>query len=123
MSDLAADMNQINERKSRQSIFDSSKFWGHKKSLNKDTEISPAMTIKDESLEQLPEIIEKEDSIEHHPKVTVINDSIEQIPENNRELSKPDDVKLYESISGNFIISKGWDGTNMSVYKIRRKYL
>ena len=127
MSDLATEKNQITEKMSRKSIFDSSKFWGrgsrHKESLSKDIEISPSITKKEDSQEQLPELTKKEDSQEQLPELTKKEDTQAQIPENNRKPSTPNSVKLYDSISGNYIITRGWDGTNMWVYQIRRKNL
>lgn len=99
MGDLTADNNQTPAKERKESIFDSFKFWGagprNRKSLSKDIEISP---IK----------IEEEEEIVHPPK-------------KSSNTSGHNNVKLYDTISGNHIISRGWDGNNMGVFKIRRK--
>jgi hypothetical protein len=127
MGDLSADKNKISEEKSRQSIFNSSKFWGlgprHKESLSEDIEIRPAELKKDDSQEQLPEMAKKEVLQEQLPEISKKDDSQEQIPENTRKPSTPNSVKLYDTTNGKFIFTRGWDGTNMSVYQIRRKNL
>ena len=57
----------------------------------------------------------------HLPEITNKEDSHEQIPKNNPKTSKSSNVKLYDTTNGKFIFTRGWDGTNMSVYQIRRK--
>jgi hypothetical protein len=97
MGDLTADKNQKSDDK--KSIFDSFKFWGqvprHSNSLGVDIDTSPKKTIDD--------------------------DSTDQSPKKKLDNSSPDNVKLYETISGNYIITRGWDDNNMWVFKIRRK--
>lgn len=101
MGDFTGDKNQPSEEK--RSIFDSIKFWGHRPmdidSLNVD--------------------IEKD--IETSPTINLENIAVNHTPEAKQDESHPSNIKLYETISGNFIITRGWDGNNMLVYKTRRK--
>jgi hypothetical protein len=102
MGDFMADKNE------RRSIFDSLKFWGHrpnlKDSLSEDIEKSPIIMIEDLATDNTIEDVETADS-----------------PKEKRDESNPSSVRLYETISGNFIITRGWDGNNMLVYKMRRR--
>lgn len=97
MGDFIIDKDQLSQKKS--SIFDSFKFWGHRQkyrdSLSEDIDKSPTITIEDTSTTPAPK---------------------EKLDESN-----PNSVRLYETVSGNFIITRGWDGNNMLVYKMRRK--
>lgn len=97
MGKFIVDRKQILEK--RKSIFDSFKFWGHRpkfrNSLSIDIEKSQTITIEDVDSNHTPK--EKWD------------------------VSNPSSVRLYESISGNYIITRGWDGNNMLMYKMRRK--
>jgi hypothetical protein len=99
MGDLTADKNQ--ESVEKKSIFDSFKFWGpgprHRNSQGVDIDKSPTKITND-------------DSTDHTPKEKL-------------DKSSTENVKLYETISGNYIITRGWDGNNMWVFKIRRKML
>jgi hypothetical protein len=93
MGDYMADKNQ------KRSIFDSFKFWGQrpkqKDSLDVDIEKKPTITTEDAATN-------------HTPKV-------------KWDVSNPSSLRLYETISGNYIITRGWDGNNMLVYTMRRK--
>lgn len=106
-----ADKNQ------NRSIFDSFKFWGdrakHRDSLSVDIENSPTITIEDVASDKTIEDVAADKSIED-----VLADVT---PKEKRDESNPGSVQLYETISGNFIITRGWDGNNMLVYKIRRR--
>jgi hypothetical protein len=115
MGDFTAEKNHITEEK--RSIFDSFKFWGHRSKhrnfLSIDIETVPKMTEIEDTKEQTPELSalrtkEEEDLTHDSPKAKI-------------DRSTPSHIKIYETISGNYIISRGWDGNNMLVYKIRRK--
>jgi hypothetical protein len=115
MGDFTADKNHITEEK--RSIFDSFKFLGHRPEyrnfLSIDIEKGSKMTEIEDTNEQTPELspiktIVQEDLTDHTPKEKL--DSL-----------TPSHIKLYETISGNFIITRGWDGNNMLVYRMRRK--
>ncbi|PAE44270.1 hypothetical protein [Bacillus sp. 7884-1] len=103
MEDLIADMNQTPDKKSKGSIFDSFKFWGqgplHRKFINESI---------NEVIDEIPIKIESEDSKEQPQK-------------QSSNTSSPSNVKHFDTISGNHIISRGWDGNNMWEFKIRRK--
>jgi hypothetical protein len=54
----------------------------------------------------------------------------ENIPENNvsssqnskrKQTSKSSNIKCYDTISGNYLIRRSWDGNNMVEFFIRRK--
>jgi hypothetical protein len=109
MEDLTADKNQKSDEK--KFIFDSFKFWGqgprHRNSQGAVIDKSPKMITID-------------DSTDHTP---TIDDSSDHTPKEKSDKSSPDNVKLFETISGNYIITRGWDGNNMWVFKIRRKNL
>ncbi|MDQ1002331.1 hypothetical protein QFZ28_002731 [Neobacillus niacini] len=115
MRDFTADKKQLLEEK--RSIFDSSKFWGHRPkhrdSLSVDTEKSPTITIEDVAANNTIEEVAADNTIE--------NVATDHTPKEKRDESNPSSVKLYETISGNFIITRGWDGNNMLVYKMRRR--
>ncbi|MFJ5762096.1 hypothetical protein ACIQAA_23835 [Neobacillus sp. NPDC093182] len=102
MGDFMPDKNE------RRSIFDSFKFWGHRPehrdSLSADIENSPTITIEDVATDK-----------------TIEDVAADVTPKEKRDESNPGSVKLYETISGNFIITRGWDGNNMLVYKMRRR--
>lgn len=119
MGDFKADKNQLTEEK--RSIFDSFKFWGHRPkhrdSLRVDIEKSPENAKTDESTNHTP--IEK--WIESDQQNTQENESTKHTPEEKWDETNPSSVRLYETISGNYIITRGWDGNNMLVYKTRRK--
>ncbi|MEH6996695.1 hypothetical protein V7075_29010 [Neobacillus drentensis] len=104
MEDLTAGKNQTMEIKSKNSIFDSSKFWGqgplHRKLINESI---------NEVIDEIPITIEDEESKEQPPK------------KSSNNISSPSNVKHFDTISGNHIISRGWDGNNMWEFKIRRK--
>jgi hypothetical protein len=116
MGDFTAEKNHITEEK--RSIFDSFKFWGHRSKhsnfLSIDIETGPKMTEIEDTMEQTPELSplrtkEEEEDLNHDsPKVKIGRVT-------------PSHIKIHETISGNYIISRGWDGNNMLVYKIRRK--
>jgi hypothetical protein len=99
MGDFITDKNQLSEKKT--SIFDSFKFRGHRRkhgnSLSEDIDKSPTITIEEDT------------STNHTPNEKWVVES------------NPSSVRLHETISGNFIITRGWDGNNMLVYKMRRK--
>ncbi|MDQ0970751.1 hypothetical protein QFZ31_000629 [Neobacillus niacini] len=111
MGDFMADKN------GRRSIFDSLKFWGHrpnlKDSLSADIEKSPIIMIEDLATDNTIGNLATDNSIED----VETDDS----PKEKRDESNPSSVRLYETISGNFIITRGWDGNNMLVYKMRRR--
>jgi hypothetical protein len=113
MGDLTADKNQSSDD-DKKSIFDSFKFWGqvprHRNSHSVDINKSPQKTIDDDSTDQ-------------SPIKTIDDDSSDQSPIEKLDNSSPDNVKLYETISGNYIITRGWDDNNMMLFKIRRKIL
>jgi hypothetical protein len=111
MEDFMADKNE------RISIFDSFKFWGHrpnlKDSLSPDIEKSPIIIIED---------LATDNTIGNLATDTTIEDiENDDSPKEKRDESNPSSVRLYETISGNFIITRGWDGNNMLVYKMRRR--
>jgi len=115
MGDFTADKNSIPEEK--KSIFDSVKFWGHKSKQRNYLSIN---------IEAVPKMIEIEDTQEQTPELSplmekVQKDSTQDTPKVKKDHSTPSHIKIYETISGNYIISRGWDGNNMLVYKIRRK--
>ncbi|TDL75566.1 hypothetical protein E2R56_07140 [Rhodococcus qingshengii] len=121
MEDLIADMNQTPDKKSKGSIFDSFKFWGqgplHRKFINESI---------NEVIDEIPIKIESEDSKGlEEPKVLKVSkdleDSKEQPQKQSSNTSSPSNVKHFDTISGNHIISRGWDGNNMWEFKIRRK--
>jgi hypothetical protein len=127
MGDLAADKNQTPDKKSKGSIFDSFKFWGqgplHRKFINESI---------NEVLDEIPIKIESEDSKGlEEPKVLkvskdledskVLEDLKEQPQKQSSNTSSHSNVKHFDTISGNHIISRGWDGNNMWEFKIRRK--
>ncbi|MFP7298172.1 hypothetical protein [Neobacillus niacini] len=105
MGELSTEKNQTYVLQGNGSIFDSSKFWG--KGLRHRNTLS-----LDQDLEKQPEIIQTIDSIDPAPKEKIDKSSFSS-----------SNVKLYETISGHFIITRGWEDNNMSVYKIRRKNL
>jgi hypothetical protein len=111
MGDFMEDKNE------RISIFDSSKFWGHrpklKDSLSADIEKSPTIMIEDVATDNTIEVVVPDDTFED-----VVTDDT---PKEKRDESNPSSVRLHETISGNFIISRGWDGNNMQVYKMRMR--
>ncbi|MEC1520521.1 hypothetical protein P9D43_00565 [Neobacillus niacini] len=98
MGDFTSDTSQLSKEK--RSIFDSSKFWGqrpkHRNSLSIEIEKSPTITIEEDS------------AINHAPK-------------ENRDEVNPSRMRLHDTIRGDYIITRGWEGNNMLVYKIRRK--
>lgn len=116
MGNFTADKNHIPEQK--RSIFDSFKFWGHRSKqrnfLTIDIETGPKMTEIEDTKEQTPELSplrtkEEELDLTHDsPKVKI-------------DRSTSSHIKIHETISGNYIITRGWDGNNMLEYKIRRK--
>jgi hypothetical protein len=93
MGDFMADKNQ------KRSIFDSFKFWGHRPK-HRDSQSA---------------VIEKS------PTITIEDAATNSTTEEKRNELIPNSLRLYETISGNYIISRGWDGNNMLIYKIRRK--
>jgi hypothetical protein len=97
MGDLTADKNQSSDEK--KSVFDSFKFWG-----------------------QVPRH-RNSHSVDIIPKESIDDNSTDQSPQEKLDNSSPDNVKLYETISGNYIITRGWDDNNMMLFKIRRKIL
>lgn len=111
MGEFSPDNNQTPAKEHKESIFDSFKFWGtglrNRKSLSIDIEISPIKIEEEEEIVQ-QEVIDQQKVIDLPPK-------------KNSNTSGPNNVKLYDTISGNHIISRGWDGNNMGVFKIRRK--
>lgn len=115
MGDFTADKNHISEEK--RSIFDSFKFWGHKSKqrnfLSIDIETGPIMAEIEDTKEQTPELNPLMEKVQE--------DSNDGTPKVKRDRSIPSQIKIHETISGNYIISRGWDGNNMLVYKIRRK--
>ena len=135
MGDFTADKNQISEEKG--SIFDSFKFWGHRPkhrdSLSVEIENSPKMTeiedTKEQTLELSPiETKKQEDSKDQTPELSPIEtkaqeDSIDHTPKKKIDSPSSSNVKIHETISGNNIITRGWDGNNMLVFKTRRKNL
>lgn len=117
MGDFTADKNQS------RSIFDSFKFWGHRPkhtdSLSADIENNPTITIEDVAA---IEDVAIDNTIEDAVSDKTIEDVASDVtPKEKRDESNPGSVQLYETISGNFIITRGWDGNNMLVYKIRRR--
>ncbi|NYE04115.1 hypothetical protein F4694_000859 [Bacillus niacini] len=129
MEDFMADKNE------RRSIFDSFKFWGHrpnlKDSLSPDIEKSPIIMIEDLATDNTFEDLATDNTFEDLATDNTIgnlatDNTIEDVetadsPKEKRDESNPSNVRLYETISGNFIITRGWDGNNMQVYKMRRK--
>jgi hypothetical protein len=113
MRDLSPDINQTSANESKGSIFDSYKFWGqgklHRKSLSLDLEKS-LIEIKNEDSIVDKELNTNEDSKKHTPK-------------QETKQSDPITLTLSETISGNYIITRGWDDNNMMLFKIRRKIL
>jgi hypothetical protein len=99
MRDLLVGKNHTQTIKGKKSKFDSFMFWGlgsrHRKSHSEEIEKSPIKVTEEDSKPQ-----KKKKS-----KVT----------------SDPKKVKLYETISGNYIITRGWDGNNMWVFRMRKK--
>lgn len=65
-------------------------------------------------------LVSKEDSILDSKEDSIPN-AKEPIPKQVSDQSDPSTVKVYETLSGNSIITRGWDGNNMSVFKTRRK--
>jgi hypothetical protein len=102
MGDFMADKNQS------KSIFDSFKFWGqrprHRDSLSKEIENSPTITIEDVAVDH-----------------TIEDRTAGDTPKEKRDEVNSGSVKLYETMNGSFIITRGWDGNNMMLYKIRRR--
>jgi hypothetical protein len=96
---LSVDKNQNQTKEGKKSKFDSFMFWGlgsrRRKSHSEEIEKSPIKVTEEDSKVQ-----KKKKS-----KVT----------------SSPGKVKLYETISGNYIITRGWDGNNMWVFRMRKK--
>ncbi|MFB3163387.1 hypothetical protein ABLO26_18720 [Neobacillus sp. 179-J 1A1 HS] len=120
MEDFVADKNE------RISIFDSFKFWGHrpnlKDSLSPDIEKSPIIIIEDLATDNTFEDLATDHTIGNLATDTTIEDiENDDSPKEKRDESNPISVRLYETISGNFIITRGWDGNNMLVYKTRRR--
>jgi len=122
MGDFITDKNQLSEKKT--SIFDS--FWGHRPkhsdSLGADIKKSPTIMIEDVATDNIIEDVETNVTIED----VKTNDTIEDVetddtPKEEQDELNPSSVRLHETISGNFIISRGWDGNNMQVYKMRRR--
>ncbi|MFB3167014.1 hypothetical protein P5G62_007810 [Neobacillus sp. 179-C4.2 HS] len=111
MGDFMADNNE------RKSIFDSFKFWGHRPklrdALSADIEKRPTIIIEDMATDNTIEDVATDDTIE--------DVAIEDTPKEKADESNPSSVSLYNTISGNLIISRGWDGNNMQVYKTRRR--
>jgi hypothetical protein len=111
MGDFMADNNE------RKSIFDSFKFWGHRPklrdALSADIEKSPTIMIEDMATDNTIEDVATDDTVE--------DVAIEDTPKEKADESNPSSVSLYNTISGNLIISRGWDGNNMQVYKTRRR--
>jgi hypothetical protein len=116
MGDFVTDKNE------RSSIFDSSKFWGHRPkhrdSLSADIEKSPIIKIEDLATDNTFEDLATDNLATDNSIEDVETDDT---PKEKRDESNPSSVRLYETISGNFIITRGWDGNNMQVYKMRRK--
>jgi hypothetical protein len=116
MGDYMADKNE------RISIFDSFKFWGHrpnlKDSLSEDIEKNPIIMIEDLATDNTFEDLATDNLATDNSIEDVETDDT---PKEKRDESNPSSVRLYETISGNFIITRGWDGNNMQVYKMRRK--
>lgn len=101
MGDFMADKNQS------KSIFDSLKFWGQRpryRALSTDLESSPTITIEDVA-----------------PDNTIEDRTAEDTPKEKWDEVNSGSVKLYETMSGHSIITRGWDGNNMMIYKIRRR--
>jgi hypothetical protein len=111
MGDFMADNNE------RKSIFDSFKFWGHRPkfrdALSADIEKSPTIMIENMATDNTIEDVATDDTVE--------DVAIEDTPKEKAEESNPSSVSIYNTISGNLIISRGWDGNNMQVYKTRRR--
>jgi hypothetical protein len=111
MGDFMADNNE------RKSIFDSFKFWGHRPklrdALSADIEKSPTIIIEDVATDNTIGDVANDDTVE--------DVAIEDTPKEKAAESNPSSVSLYNTISGNLIISRGWDGNNMQVYKTRRR--
>jgi hypothetical protein len=121
MGDLSTDKNQTPDKEGKGSIFDSFKFWGqgplHRKFITESI---------NEVIDEIPIRIESEDSKGmEEPKVLKVSkeleDSKEQPSKKNSNTTSPSNVKQFDTISGNHIISRGWDGNNMWEYKTRRK--
>ena len=56
--------------------------------------------------------------LENHdnPKKTDINQK-----NNFPKEQKPSSLKFYNTISGNFILTRGWEGNNMSIFRMRKR--
>jgi hypothetical protein len=121
MGNFTADKTHIPEEK--RSIFDSFKFWGHRSKhrnfLSIDIETGPKMTEIEDTKEQTPELspLRPKEEEEEEEEEDLTHDS----PKVKIDRSTPSHIKIQETISGNYIISRGWDGNNMLEYKIRRK--
>jgi hypothetical protein len=120
MGDFMADNNE------RKSIFDSFKFWGHRPklrdALSADIEKSPTIIIEDLATDNTIEDVATDNTIGDVANDDTVEDvAIEDTPKEKAAESNPSSVSLYNTISGNLIISRGWDGNNMQVYKTRRR--
>nr|WP_263326557.1 hypothetical protein [Neobacillus sp. Marseille-Q6967] len=72
------------------------------------TEPESLPSIPPESLPSIPiEEPEKEEKIQPAAKV--------------KKTSKGINMKCYETISGNYILTRGWDGNNMWVFRMRKR--
>lgn len=53
--------------------------------------------------------------------VTKHKEQSEKPSQKNKKIEKPKNIKSIDTVSGNYMLSRGWEDSNMSVFRSKRK--